>query len=57
MFIRARESVVRNTRGQTMTEYALIIASVGVISWAAYKTMGANIGSMASGIDSDLTNA
>jgi Flp pilus assembly pilin Flp len=57
LFIRARESVVRNTRGQTMTEYALIIASVGVISWAAYKTMGANIGSMASGIDSDLTNA
>ena len=57
MFIRARESVVRNTRGQTMTEYALIIASVGIISWAAYKTMGAKIGSMASGIDSSLTNA
>ena len=25
MFIRARESVVRSTRGQTMTEYALIL--------------------------------
>jgi Flp pilus assembly pilin Flp len=45
LFIRSRESVVRNTRGQTMTEYALIIASVGVISWTAYKAMGANIGS------------
>ena len=57
MFIRIRESLVRNTRGQTMTEYALIIASVAVISWAAYKTMGAKVGSMASGIDSSLTNA
>jgi Flp pilus assembly pilin Flp len=56
MFIRARESVIRNTRGQTMTEYALIIASVGIISWAAYQTMGSKIGSMTSGIDSSLTN-
>ena len=31
MFIRARESVVRNTRGQTMTEYALILAAIAVV--------------------------
>jgi Flp pilus assembly pilin Flp len=57
MFICARESVVRSRRGQTMTEYALIIAAIGVVVWAAYKRMGGNIGSMASGIDSNLTSA
>ena len=31
MFIRARESVVRNSRGQTMTEYALILAAIAVV--------------------------
>jgi Flp pilus assembly pilin Flp len=57
MFIRARESVVRGLSGQTMTEYALIIAAVGVVAWGAYNVMGQDIGSMASGIDSDLTSA
>jgi Flp pilus assembly pilin Flp len=57
MLIRVRESVVRNTRGQTMTEYALIIAAVAVVAWGAYNLMGQNIGTMASGIDSALTNS
>ena len=35
MFIRARESVVRNTRGQTMTEYALILAAIARTAWPA----------------------
>ena len=30
MFIRAREIVARRFHGQTMVEYALIIASIGV---------------------------
>jgi Flp pilus assembly pilin Flp len=38
-------------------EYALIIASLGVVVWGAYNLMGHDIGSMANGIDSDLTNA
>ena len=57
MFIRARESVVRNTRGQTMTEYALILAAIAVVVYGAYAAMGNNIGTLASGIDSALTNA
>jgi Flp pilus assembly pilin Flp len=57
LFIRAREIAVRRFRAQTMVEYALIIASVGVVVWGAYNLMGHNIGTMASGIDSDLTNA
>jgi Flp pilus assembly pilin Flp len=57
MFIRARESVVRNTRGQTMTEYALILAAIAVVVYGTYRVLGNNIGSLASGVDSALANA
>ena len=57
LFIQARESVVRNTRGQTMTEYALILAAIAVVVYGTYRVLGNNIGSLASGIDSALSNA
>ena len=57
MFIRARESVVRELRGQTMTEYALILAAIAVAVYGTYAILGNNIGSLASGVDSALTNA
>jgi Flp pilus assembly pilin Flp len=57
MFIRARESVVRNTRGQTMTEYALILAAIAVVVYGTYRALGNNIGTLANGVDSALTNA
>jgi Flp pilus assembly pilin Flp len=57
LFVRARETMVRHFQGQTMVEYALIIASIGVVAWGAYNLMGHDIGSMASGIDSNLTTA
>ena len=57
MFIRARESVVRNIRGQTMTEYALILAAIAVVVYGTYRALGNNIGSLANGVDSALTNA
>ena len=44
-------------RGQTMVEYALIIAAIGAVAWGAYNVMGHGIGSMASGIDSSMTSA
>jgi Flp pilus assembly pilin Flp len=50
------ETAVALSRGQTMVEYALIIAAIGVVAWGAYSVMGHNIGSMASGIDSSLTS-
>ena len=56
-FIQIREKVVERTCGQTMTEYALILAAVAVVAYGAYKIMGNSIGSLASGIDSSLTNA
>ena len=57
MFIRARESVVRNTRAQTLTEYALILAAIAIVVYGTYRALGINIGSLANGVDSALTNA
>jgi Flp pilus assembly pilin Flp len=57
LLIRVREFVVRNTRGQTMTEYALILAAIAVVVYGVYRVLSNNIGSLASGVDSTLTNA
>jgi Flp pilus assembly pilin Flp len=57
MFIRARESVARNRRGQTMTEYTLVVAAIAVAVFGAYMALGNNIATLASGVDSTLTNA
>jgi Flp pilus assembly pilin Flp len=43
--------------GQTMTEYALILAAIAVVVYGVYAAMGNNIGSLASGVDSSLTSA
>jgi Flp pilus assembly pilin Flp len=56
-FIRARESVIRKLRGQTMTEYTLILAAIAVAVYGAYLALGNNISSLANGVDSTLTNA
>lgn len=57
MFIRSRESVIRMLRGQTMTEYALILAAIAVVVYGTYEVLGNSIGSLASGVDSTLTSA
>ena len=57
IFIRYREKAVQQLRGQTMTEYALILAAVAVVVYGAYQVMGNSIASLASGVDSALTNA
>jgi Flp pilus assembly pilin Flp len=57
LFIRARESVVRKLRGQTMTEYSLLLASIAIVVFGTYRAMGNNVGSLAKGVDSTLTNA
>jgi Flp pilus assembly pilin Flp len=40
-----------------MTEYALLLAAVAVAVYGAYRVLGNNIGTLASGVDSTLTNA
>ena len=57
LFIRARESVVCELRGQTMTEYTLILAAIAVVVFGIYRVLGNNVSSLASGVDSTLVNA
>lgn len=57
LYLKARERFVRFHRAQTMTEYALILAAIAVAVYATYQALGNSIGSLASGVDSTLTNA
>jgi Flp pilus assembly pilin Flp len=41
-------------RGQTMVEYALILAAVAIVVFVAYQTMGTTISGFVNAIDSDL---
>ncbi len=41
-------------RGQTMAEYALILAAVAVIVFASYQAMGTHITSLLTTVNSDL---
>jgi len=41
-------------RGQTMTEYALILAAVAVVVFAGYQIMGTDINGLLSSVDSSL---
>lgn len=56
-FIYARESFLRRIRGQTMTEYTLVVVAVAIAVFGAYRALGNNVSSLASGADSTLTNA
>ncbi len=44
-------------RGQTMTEYALILAAVAIVVFITYEVMGQDIGSLVNRIDSVLTSS
>ena len=50
MFVKMREY----QRGQTMAEYALILAAVAIVCFAGYKVMGTTITAMLSSVDSSL---
>ncbi|MGD0670450.1 MAG: Flp family type IVb pilin [Candidatus Binatus sp.] len=50
MIVKVREY----QRGQTMTEYALILAAVAVVVYVGYQTMGSDIGSLLGRVDSQL---
>ena len=47
--------MVRNTRGVTTTEYALILVAIAVVVYGTYRALGNNIGPLANGVDSALT--
>lgn len=52
-----RKSIRKNAEGQTMTEYALILAAVAIVAYVTYQVMGQDIGSMVSKIDTALAAA
>jgi Flp pilus assembly pilin Flp len=56
-YLKMREAAKRLSRGQTMTEYALILAAVAIVVFVTYQSMGTDIGSVVNGVNSDLTNA
>src|SRR6266851_10284164 len=61
MYMNASEkmckSIRKNAEGQTMTEYALILAAVAIVAYVTYQVMGQDIGSMVNKIDAALSAA
>jgi Flp pilus assembly pilin Flp len=53
--IKMYERVRKLAKGQTMTEYALILAAIAIVVFIAYETMGNDIKSLVSSVDSYLT--
>jgi len=50
MFVKAREW----HKGQTMTEYALILSAVAVVVFVGYQTMGTKITALLTSVDNQL---
>jgi len=50
LYVRAREY----QKGQTMTEYALILSAVAVVVFAGYQAMGGDISTLLTNIDGKL---
>jgi len=50
LYVKANEFA----RGQTMTEYALILAAVAVVVYAGYQTLGTTINAALSSVDTKI---
>lgn len=57
MYLKARETVRRVNKGQTMTEYALILAAIAVVVYGAYQLLGTDIQKLVNTVQTDLTSA
>lgn len=57
LYVRVREFQKRLSKGQTMTEYALILAAIAVVVFVTYQIMGQDITKVVNIIDSDLSSA
>jgi Flp pilus assembly pilin Flp len=55
MYVKASELGKRLSKGQTMTEYALILAAVAIVVFITYEVMGQHIGKLVNNVDSSLT--
>ena len=52
LYVKAREW----QKGQTMTEYALILAAVAVVVFVTYEVLGQDINGLVKTIDTDLAS-
>jgi Flp pilus assembly pilin Flp len=50
LFVRAHN----RHRGQTMTEYALILSAVAVVVYAGYQAMGTSISGLLNSVDGNM---
>jgi Flp pilus assembly pilin Flp len=57
LYVRIRELKKRLSKGQTMTEYALIMSAVAVVVFVTYQVMGQNVKILTNKINTDLTLA
>jgi Flp pilus assembly pilin Flp len=55
MYVKARELGKRLSKGQTMTEYALILAAIAIVVFITYEVMGQDIGLLVDNVNSALT--
>jgi Flp pilus assembly pilin Flp len=55
LYLKARELGKHLRKGQTMTEYALILAAVAIVVFVVYEVMGQDIGKLVNNVDSALT--
>ena len=53
--VKSRERLSRMAKGQTMTEYALILAAIAIVVFITYEVMGQDIGKLVNNVDSALT--
>jgi Flp pilus assembly pilin Flp len=58
LYVRMREVHKKLSKGQTMTEYALILAAVAIVVFVTYQVMGQDIIHMITWqVDNDLSVA
>jgi len=57
MYLKARELGKRLSKGQTMTEYALILAAVAIVVFITYEVMGQDISTLVNRIYTALTTS
>ncbi|MFZ0661028.1 MAG: Flp family type IVb pilin [Candidatus Binataceae bacterium] len=50
LYVKVREA----SRGQTMTEYALILSAVAVVVFVGYQAMGGDVQTLLNSVDSQL---
>ena len=54
-YVRLNELRRRVSKGQTMTEYALIMAAIAVAVYVTYQAMGTDINTLVGKVNTDLT--